>query len=212
MKIEYTTPRDQLLIAQKNSGKGFGWCLGLGVLFMAGNPVVGVPLLGGAVYFFIRKKKIADLIKRQDADVAAQQQADREAQRAAVAAQLDAWHDSQKKLAARIRQDYISVGRISTHIVGTSFQNDDGSSRRNNLAFCYVGKKLEVRPFIYQGDPAYAVFTDDGQIGNIPATIAQKISEYGDDLIVTGEVSQMLTDSYDDAYSCRVDLTIYRHR
>lgn len=210
MKIDTTTPRDQLLIAQKKSGRGFGWCLGLGAFCMTGNPIIGAPLLGGAVYFFLRKKKIADLIKRQNEEAAEQQQAEDAARRAELSARMDAWRASQRELSALLDREYTAVGHTSTHVVGTTFQNKDGSSRRYNLAFCYAGKKLEIRPFVYEGDPAYAVFSDDGQIGNLPATCSQEISEYGDDLIVTGEISQMLTDEYGDAYSCRVKLTIYQ--
>lgn len=159
-----------------------------------------------------QQARIASIETNASTESAAKDQAEAEARQAAIHEQMEAWRNSQKELSARICQDYVSVGRTSTHVVGTSFLNDDGSSRRNNLAFCYVGKKLEIRPFTYQGDPAYAVFTDDGQIGNLPATTAQEISEYGDDLIVTGEISQMLTDEYDDAYSCRVNLTVYRHK
>lgn len=165
-----------------------------------------------AGYFFVKKRKVIKEIAAIQVKAVAKKQAEDAARQAAIHVQMEAWRNSQRELSARICQEYVSAGRISTHVVGTSFLNDDGSSRRNNLTFCYVGKKLEIRPFTYQGDPAYAVFTDDGQIGNLPATTAQEISEYGDDLIVTGEISQRLTDEYGDAYSCRVNLTIYRHK
>lgn len=208
MKIEYTTPRDQLLIAQKKSGRGFGWCLGLGVFFMAGNPFVGVPLLGGAVYFFIRKKKIAAMVKRQDAGAAtmaaAQQQAELEARQARATAAEAEWQRflDQNKL----------VRTIHTKVAGVTFRNSDGSSRQENLSYCISGGPVEFEHFTYQGAPAYAVFCGGLQIGNLPADLARDLYELDDSYTFVGDIDEVTGGDDGLKYGCNLRIELYKQK
>lgn len=217
MKIELSTPPENLKKIAKWCGIA-GWFLLLyGFGGVASGSVVGLFIMCFAVWLLRQRKKARKTLTQQ-ATAEAQRLAEEESQREKEArlaewrARRDAWHQAQRKQTELLQQEYTVVGRTSTHVVGTSYENDDGSSRRYNLAMCYAGMPLELRPFDYFGDPAYAVFCDEGQIGNLPAETSRMISEYGDDLIVTGVISYMLTDDLDDAYSCRIDLTIHQHK
>ena len=208
MKIDTTTPRDQLLIAQKKSGRGFGWCLGLGVFLTAGTPVVGIPLLGCAVYFFMRKKKIAALIKRQDEDAAtraaAQQQAELEARQARLAAAEAEWQHflDQNKL----------VRTIHTKVAGVTFRNSDGSSRQENLSYCIGGGPIEFEHFTYKGAPAYAVFCGGLQIGNLPADLARDLYELDDSYTFFGEIDEVTGGDDGLKYGCNLQIELYREK
>lgn len=54
----------------KKYKRGFWWCLGLGIFFTPNSPFIGVPLLGSAIYFFVKKKKVVKEIAAAEASAA----------------------------------------------------------------------------------------------------------------------------------------------
>lgn len=95
-------------------------------------------------------------------------------------------------------------------VKGVTFCNADGQSRQPIVARCHRGDPVEVRFERYNGDPAYAVWTDYGQIGHLPADEARRIYDtYGDDAIFCGTVDAVLG-GYDGLnYGCDIRLEIY---
>lgn len=175
---------------------------------MAGNPFVGVPLLGGAVYFFIRKKKIAAMIKRQDADAAtraaAQQQAELEARQARAAAAEAEWQ--------RFLDQNRLVRTIYTNVAGVTFRNSDGSSRQENLSYCISGGPVEFKHFTYQGAPAYAVFCGGLQIGNLPADLARDLYELDDSYTFIGDIDEVTGGDDGLKYGCNLRIELYKQK
>lgn len=192
----------------KKCKRGFWWCLGLGIFFTPNSPFIGVPLLGGAVYFFIRKKKIAAMIKRQDTDAAtraaAQQQAELEARQARAAAAEAEWQLflDQNKL----------VRTIHTKVAGVTFRNSDGSSRQENLSYCISGGPVEFEHFTYQGAPAYAVFCGGLQIGNLPADLARDLYELDDSYTFIGDIDEVTGGDDGLKYGCNLQIELYRQK
>ena len=100
------------------------------------------------------------------------------------------------------------IRKIRTKVAGTTFRNDDGSSRQEILALCHDGDMLDLEYFTYQGEPAYKVFSRYGQIGNLPAEDAMFVdSVYGE--YVTSAVISKVTGGNGYYYGCNILLTIY---
>ena len=68
-------------------------------------------------------------------------------------------------------------------LVGSSFPATDGTSRQSALRRAFRKQEdldpvlVELERYEYDGDPAYHVLFDDREVGNVPADIAQAISE-----------------------------------
>lgn len=103
------------------------------------------------------------------------------------------------------------LDEIYTKVVGVTYPNDDGSSRQSNLAKCRKGDYIILESFRYQGEPAYAVITEHGQIGNLSASLAKKLeTEYGDDIIFSSTISEV-TGGYDGLYlGCNILIKIHQ--
>ena len=103
------------------------------------------------------------------------------------------------------------IREIRTKVAGTTFRNDDGSSRQEILALCHDGDMLDLEYFTYEGEPAYKVFSRYGQIGNLPAEDALLIdSVYGKH--VTGAVISRITGGNGYYYGCNILLTVYSRK
>ena len=101
------------------------------------------------------------------------------------------------------------VDEIRTKVAGVTFKNEDGSDRQHILSQCLFGDEIALIFFEYQGSPAYAVFTQHGQIGNLPKEISKIIDRKYDGCVVHGTISS-ITGGYGDLhYGCNLLLKIY---
>lgn len=208
MKINIDTPREKLMVAKKKSGTAFWWFLGFGIFFLPNVAYLGVPLLGIAVYFLIRKKRIARMIKRQEVSAATaaavQKQAEQEAQQARMAAAEAEWQ--------HFLGENELVRTIHTKVVGVTFRNKDGSSRQENLSYCVSGGTVEFEYFTYQGAPAYAVYCGGLQIGNLPADLARDLYELPDTYTFIGDIDEVTGGDDGLNYGCNLSIELYRQK
>lgn len=90
-----------------------------------------------------------------------------------------------KKDTGNINKSY----RRHYKVVGTSFQNKDGTNRQGILRRIkfdvpeYVCPEVTVKSYEYEGEPAFAVYANDKQIGNISREDIPSLLENTDELI-----------------------------
>lgn len=205
MKIEYTTPRDQLEKYQQKCSTRFWAFLILGVFTIP----FGIALIVLAFHYRSQKSKAAEVIRQQDAAAAtikATTYGGNFAERYAAKRQADlaAWN--------KFLEENVVIREIHTKVAGVTFRNGDGSSRQKILADICPGEAVVFEHFTYQGAPAYSVSYCGRQIGNLPADLARDLYELSDDYTFVGEVDE-ITGGYDGmAYGCNLLLTLYRHK
>lgn len=112
-------------------------------------------------------------------------------------------------------QQYIEehpiIKEFYTKVVGVSFPNDDGSSRQAILSNCRRGDYILLKTYSFRGKLAYAVHTEHGQIGNLPADLAECLeTEYNDDFIASGEIYSITGGSGGLFYGCKIHLILYQ--
>lgn len=109
-------------------------------------------------------------------------------------------------------------------LVGVSFRSSDGKSRQaalrraakkqddfENPGFVFV----DLARYEYEGAPAYHVYFDDCEVGNVPAALAAEIASMEDDgYVVSGERCEIYggpTDYCEDRnYGARVYISLER--
>ncbi len=192
----------------KKYKRGFFWCLCLGILLSPNSPFIGVPLLCGAVYFYVKKKKtIKEIAKSEEiaaAEAAARQQAEIERQRANAAAAEAEWQ--------QFLDENELVRTIHTKVVGVTYRNSDGSSRQENLSYCITGGNIELEHFTYRGAPAYSVSCGGLQIGNLPADLARDLYELDDSYTIVGEFDEVTGGENGLKYGCNILVHLYRRK
>lgn len=103
------------------------------------------------------------------------------------------------------------LDEIYTKVVGVTYPNDDGSSRQRILSHCHSGDEVIFHPFIYEGDPALAVHTKYGQIGNLSADLASRFEyDYGCDLILCGTITEVTGGSDGMYFGCNLLIKAYK--
>ena len=97
-----------------------------------------------------------------------------------------------------------------TKVVGVTFQNDDGSSRQPILAKCHSGDPVALNLYFYEGLPAFAVVTENGQIGVLPQEEATRLyTMYGENVTYHAEIDH-ISGGYGGRYfGCVVSIEIY---
>lgn len=106
-------------------------------------------------------------------------------------------------------QQYTVIDERRTKVVGVTYRNEDGSNRQSILAHCHAGDEILLRYFEYHGAPAYAVFTEHGQIGNLSKDLAWELGQYGDDIYVIGRILAVTGGYQGLSFGCNIALTIY---
>ena len=108
-------------------------------------------------------------------------------------------------------QEHTLLDEFYTKVVGVTYPNHDGSSRQSILAKCRKGDYIILESFHYQGEPAYAVFTEHGQIGNLSSSLAKNLEiEYRDDIIFSSTISEV-TGGHDGLnFGCNIRIRIYQ--
>ena len=113
-------------------------------------------------------------------------------------------------------QEYIdvelTVDEILTKVAGVSFSNSDGSSRQAILSRCESGDRIELEYYEYNDDPAYAVYTYWGQIGNLSAEDAWHLYNMPDNYSVSGVITKVTGGSSGRYYGCNIRLTVFETR
>ena len=65
---------------------------------------------------------------------------------------------------------------FNTYIAGVTFNNDDGSNRKQILATLQANEELMLEQYLYEGSKAVRILTQKGQmVGNIPKDFAEMI-------------------------------------
>lgn len=205
MKINTNTPAAQIRKDAKNRRVMFWACLSFGLLLLAPVPPLGFVLLVLAlVSSSARKNDLKLLAQREQLDAAEAEAAARDA-----AAKAAGKAEAERLIAFLSSHDLVRT--IHTKVVGVTFQNNDGSDRQDILAGCICGDQLELRPFVYGGAPAYAVFDGGEQIGNIPADTAQVIHDQAAGLVIRAEIAE-ITGGDGRKYGCNILVKLYRHK
>lgn len=205
MKININTPADQIKKDARIRRITFWFCLIFGVLTFSAVPPFGFVLLVLAlVSSSARKNDLKLLAQREQLDAA-------EAEAAARSAAAEAAAKAEAELETAFLSSHDLVKTIHTKVVGVTFQNDDGSDRQEILSYCFFGDQLELRPFVYDGAPAYAVFDGGEQIGNIPADTAQVIHDQAAGLVIRAEIAE-ITGGDGRKYGCNILVKLYRHK
>lgn len=108
-------------------------------------------------------------------------------------------------------KDHPLLSEFYTKVVGVTYDNDDGSCRQRILRKCKAGDPVLLHPFTYRGDPAFAVYTEQGQIGNLSADLAYNLeNEYECDVILAGVISEMTGGSKGTYWGCNLLIKVYK--
>lgn len=99
---------------------------------------------------------------------------------------------------------------LRTKVVGVTHANQDGTSRQPIIARCHSGDPVYLHFYRYKGDPAYAVYTDGGQIGNLSAELAEYLyTRYGENAFFHAGIIN-ITGGYSGRYfGCNLDIRVY---
>lgn len=115
-------------------------------------------------------------------------------------------------LLSDLSDQYSFATVIHTKVAGVTFKNHDGSSRQEILSVCSEIDRITLDYFTYRGKAAYAVLTKHGQIGNLPAELAKRISAEYSDCVVTGDICEITGGDDGYYYGCEISITIYRKK
>lgn len=102
------------------------------------------------------------------------------------------------------------IAQFSEKVKGVTFCNDDGSSRQEILSCCYAGQRIWFRRYTHEGNPAFAVVTDYGEIGNLPNELAESLDySFGPEAYLSGTIGEIVG-GYDGLnYGCVLDISVY---
>jgi len=106
-------------------------------------------------------------------------------------------------------QYYYKADEIRTKVKGVTFRNDDGTDRQTILVHCHAGDQLRFKLFEYDGAPAYAVYCDWGQIGNLSAELAEEIAAREKPCIILGEILNVSGGYRGNYFGCNILINIY---
>ena len=64
-------------------------------------------------------------------------------------------------------------------VAGVSYRNDDGTERQDLIKEIKAGKqvKITISPYQYNGKPAFGVYADGKQLGNVPSDLVDEIQK-----------------------------------
>lgn len=64
-------------------------------------------------------------------------------------------------------------------VAGVSYRNDDGTERQDLIKEIKAGKqvKITITPYQYNGKPAFGVYADGKQLGNVPSDLVDEIQK-----------------------------------
>lgn len=101
-------------------------------------------------------------------------------------------------------------------LAGSSYKAPDGSSRQSSLRRAAKKQEeleavvVELERYEYEGAPAYHVYFDDRDVGNVPAGVAQELARMEDDgYSVSGDDCEVYGGPEDDFPDKKYDARIY---
>lgn len=77
--------------------------------------------------------------------------------------------------------------------------------------YVFSEQPVILRPYSYQGSPAFAVYCLGDQIGNLSASLAEELDALDDSYTITGCVTE-ITGGDGLKYGCNLRLDIYREK
>lgn len=99
---------------------------------------------------------------------------------------------------------------LRTKVVGVSYANQDGTSRQPIIAGCHSGDPVYLHFYWYKGNPAYAVYTDGGQIGNLSAELAEYLyTKYGKNAIFHAGIINITGGDAGRYFGCNLVIRVY---
>lgn len=102
------------------------------------------------------------------------------------------------------------VDELQAKVVGVTYQNEDGASRQPILARCHAGDPVYLHFYRYQGNPAFAVVTDYGQIGCLSAKLAARLyASYGERAIYAARITSVTGGDAGLYYGCNLFIRVY---
>lgn len=110
----------------------------------------------------------------------------------------------------KFHAQYTPIRTYYTKVVGVTFKNKDSTDRQSILSRCNNRDEVSLEPFTYRGDPAYAVWTRHGQIGNLSADDAAMISTVYADFVTLAEIKEITGGKRGQCYGCNLILTVYQ--
>lgn len=105
---------------------------------------------------------------------------------------------------------YTPIRTYFTKVAGVTFKNKDGTDRQAILSRCNNWDEVSLEPFTHCGDPACAVWTRHGQIGNLSADDAAMISTVYADFVTLAEIKEITGGKRGQYYGCNLVLTVYQ--
>lgn len=108
-------------------------------------------------------------------------------------------------------ESHVLVRSFSTKVVGVTYNNDDGTSRQENLSCCLRGEPVGFHWHQFNGKPACAVISDHGQIGYLRENLAIDLDRnYGsDEYYMSGQITDITGGVDGMYYGCNITLSIY---
>lgn len=98
--------------------------------------------------------------------------------------------------------------QLHTIIVGTRFENSDGTNRKSIIRATEVGSRLKLVPYLYDGEPAVAIHNSlDFMMGNMRRELAEEFY----DKVNRGQIAGVYLNSktmVDGAYKCGITINI----
>lgn len=113
-----------------------------------------------------------------------------------------------KRFLREYQQVYVDI----TKVAGVSFKNKNNTSRQKILSKCRSGDFVNLEFFRYNGEPAYAVHTIHGQIGNLPADKAHELFTQYSDYQILCEIHEITGGNNGEYYGCNLILRIYQKK
>ena len=96
---------------------------------------------------------------------------------------------------------------------GVTFNNDDGSSRQENIKNTEQYEKLSFFFYDFKGEPACAVYNSKNQqLGHLPAWLSKDIYEKYEGYYISGSVDTIYPAEDSGNFLCIVDICVHDER
>lgn len=107
---------------------------------------------------------------------------------------------------------YEPVREIYTKVVGVTFRDNESADRQTILSRCSNSDEISLEPYIYDGEPAYAVWTRHGRIGSLSKADAATISTLYADCVTLASIRKITGGGVGKYYGCNIVLTVYARK
>lgn len=99
---------------------------------------------------------------------------------------------------------------IKTEVVGVTYPNHEHVSRQALIPKCHKGDPVSIVFYRYYGEPAYFVFAECGEIGNLNRKLAAELyKKYGRRTIFRAEIDSVTGGDRGYYYGCNICIEVY---